>query len=484
MKRNPLLILLLLASSLCFPSYVRGQQTLGAIAGSATDSAGAILPGVQVQLLSEKNGFTRVTRTNKNGEYQFLNLPVGPYTLTFTLDGFDRAKFPGIPVNENRTTTLAAPLKPGSVSTSVTVNEHPMLNAVDTTNGYTLNQHMIQTLPLATGSFTQLAVLAPGVNAEFLAGTGTNAGLGNQPIWANGQRDTSNTYSLNGVDITNLFNGKTTSQSVSQRLNFNIGEGANVGGSVSTSTSAYGSSGQSLASPPPEFTQQLTVNVSSYGADQGTTSGAHIDVNTVSGTNQWHGQAWGTRGTNWLNAAPFFYKSAAYNIPHNEQNPELHRFMGGATAGGPLIKDKLFLFGGYQAQRVSDQSTGLSQLYVPTALTNDRSLTGIQAACNSFFSNGAANTCPTPSQYDPAAVTLLQAKLPNGQYLIPSAAPGVVAGQANASLIQTSRFDADQVTGDLDYDATPTDPRLSQVLLPARSGFQPLQQYRPDGRIS
>lgn len=457
MKRSLAIVFLFLASVSILISNARGQQTLGAIAGTATDSNGAVLPGVQVQLLSEKNGFTRTARTNKNGEYQFLNLPVGRYTLTFSMDGFDQLKFPNIRVDENRTTTLPASLKTGSVKTSVTVIENPMLNAVDTTQGYTLNQHMIQTLPLATGSFTQLAILAPGVNAEFLAGTGVNAGLGNQPIWANGQRDTSNTYTVNGVDITNLFNGKTTSQSVSQRLNFNIGEGANVGGSINTSTSVYGSSGQSLASPPPEFTQQLNVNVSSYGAEQGTTSGAHIDVNTISGTNQWHGQAWWTRGTNWLNAAPFFYKSPAYNIPHNEQNPELHRFMGGATGGGPLIPNRLFLFVGYQAQRVSDQSTGLSQLFVPTGLSNDRSVAGIEAACNSFYSGSSSNNCPSPSQYDPAAITLLQAKLPNGQYLIPSSSPNAVVGQPNVSLIETSRFNADQATGDLDYDVTPAD---------------------------
>ncbi len=459
MPRKILLTLLAIISLLLPANRVWSQQTLGAIAGSATAPDGGVLPNVTVSLFSEKNGFTRTTHTNRRGEYQFLNLPVGSYTLTFTHDGFNQLRFPGIVVNENRTTTLAAPLKVGSVSTSVSVNANPMLNAVDTTNGYSLNQKMINALPLATGSFTQLAVLAPGVSAEFLAGTGVNAGLGNQPIWANGQRDTSNTYTLNGVDITNLFNGKTTSQSVSQRLNFNIGEGANVGGSINTSTSVYGSSGQSLASPPPEFIQQINVNVSSYSAEQGTTSGAHIDVNTVSGTNRWHGQVWATRATNWLNAAPFFYKSPAYAIPHNEQNPELHRFMGGGVAGGPIIPNKLFIFFGYQAQRVSDQSTGLSQLYVPTGLTNDRSLNGIEAACASYYGSQPSK-CPAANQLNPVAVALLQAKLPNGEFLIPSSSANPVVGEPNVSLIQTSRFDADQATGDLDYDATTSD-RLS-----------------------
>ncbi|MGC9293501.1 MAG: carboxypeptidase regulatory-like domain-containing protein [Acidobacteriaceae bacterium] len=460
MKRSTLVLSVILSIASVFfvrPS-VWAQQTMGAINGDVKDPSGAVVPDTSVTLLSEKNGFVRKTKTSSSGEYQFLDLPVGTYLLTFTHVGFDAAQYPAIRVRENRTTTLYAALKTGSVKQSVTVHENPMLNAVDTTNGYDMDQAQIKAVPLATGSFTQLAVLSPGVSSQFIAGTGVNAGLGNQPIWANGQRDTSNTFQLNGVDITNLFNGKTTSQSVSQRLNFNIGEGSTVGGATNTATSVYGSSGQGLASPPPEFIQELRVNASMYDAQQGTTSGAQIDVNTMTGTNELHGQAWLYRGTNWLNAAPFFYKVPYNNIPKNEQNPELHRITVGATAGGPIIKNKLFLFLGYQAQRVSDQSTGLSSLYVPPGLTNDRSANGLLTACNSYEQGTANPTCPIqPSQFDPAAIAILQAKLPNGQYLIPSAGANTVVGNPNVSLIQTTRFSADQVTGDMDYDATQND---------------------------
>ena len=84
-------------------------------------------------------------------------------------------------------------------------------------------------LPLATGSFTQLAVLSPGVNAELLSGMNTNSGLGNQNIQVNGQRATSNTMQVNGVDVTNIFNGMTSSGLTSQRFNFNIGAGTTSG---------------------------------------------------------------------------------------------------------------------------------------------------------------------------------------------------------------------------------------------------------------
>ena len=103
-------------------------------------------------------------------------------------------------VQANRTATVNAELKVGNVSESITVEETPLLNAVDTTNGYVMDKLQIDAVPLPTGSFTGLALLSPGVNAELSGGTGANAGLGNAPVWANGQRDTSNTFLLNGVD--------------------------------------------------------------------------------------------------------------------------------------------------------------------------------------------------------------------------------------------------------------------------------------------
>ena len=125
---------------------------------------------------------------------------------------------PAIPVQGDRTGTVNAQLSVGAVNTVVSVEAVPLMNAVDTTNGYVLDKAQIETIPLPTGSFTGLAILSPGVNAELPGGTGANAGLGNPPIWANGQRDTSNSFSLNGVDASNLFNGKSTSEVGSARV--------------------------------------------------------------------------------------------------------------------------------------------------------------------------------------------------------------------------------------------------------------------------
>src|SRR6202044_3924006 len=161
--------------------------------------------------------------------------------------------------------------------------------------------------PLPTGSFTGVAILSPGVNAELSPGTGANSGLGNQPIWANGQRDTSNSFLLNGVDASNLFNGKSTSSVSSARVvnNTGIGGASSISSTtaepIQSTASPYLAIGEALPSPPPETIQEFRTNTSMYGAEQGSTSGAHIDISTTSGTNEIHGSGSLHRGTNWIN---------------------------------------------------------------------------------------------------------------------------------------------------------------------------------------
>ena len=432
------------------------QQTLGSLNGTVTDISGGALADATVSAVGEQTGLTRSTKTQRSGYWELLNLPVGTYRVTITQQGFATEDFPGIAVQEMRAGTVNARLKPGQVSESVTVHANPLMNATDTTNGYTLDKAEIEQTPLATGSFTQLAILAPGVSAELLNGTGSNAGLGNQPIWANGQRDTANTFLVNGVDVTNLFNGKSSSQSTSQRLNFNIGEVYEPGGGTLTSTSVYGSNGNGLASPPPEFMQELTVNTSMYDAQQGQTAGAHVDISTTSGGNAFHGQAWGNRGTSWLNAAPFFWNQQHLGVP------QLHRFAAGGTLGGPIMKDKLFFFLGYQRQQADDEFGGLAEMQVPYGLTDDRSATGIMNALNSWYVAGGSTNPGTITTIDPAAMALLNAKLPNGAYMIPSSntTNNVFAANTsayNARNLGASRFQGDQADATLDYNVTQGD---------------------------
>jgi hypothetical protein len=454
------------------------QQTLGGLTGAVTDASGAIVPGTSIEL-SGNNGIARSTLSTSVGTYQFQNIPVGRYTLVFKHDGFAEVRVSNVDVQQSRTGTVNAELKAGEVSTAIDVNAQTTLNETDATNGYVLDSTQIQETPLATGSFTRLATLTPGVSGELQAGIGTNAGLGNQPIWANGQRDTSNGFQVDGVDVTNLFNGKSSSQDQSQRYNFNIGQGSAVAGQSQTNISVYGSNGQGLATPPPEFIQQISVNTSQYDASQGNRSGAQIDVNTTTGTNQFHGQLYGYRATNFINAAPFFNKQgvlyqeapgASNFLPPSFLNPQLHRFTTGITVGGPVFKDKLFFFLGYQFTRDSDAEKGLSQISVPFGLTDDRSTAGIQNAINSYQAVSAAQKATVPvfnGTFDPIALSLLQAKLPNGQYFIPSAqaaAPAdLTSGAAttsNVTLQQPSVAATNQANAALDYNVTKSD-RLS-----------------------
>src|SRR6202166_539053 len=468
-KRTGLVAFLLAASfwmAVAFAPGARSQQTLGGITGTVTDTSGGVLADTLVTLIGDQTTLTRTQKTNSSGSYEFVTLPIGTYTLTFSHNGFETQKIPSILVQADRTVSLNPALKVGQVSQTVTVVETPLLNAVDTTNGYVLDKAQLEAIPLPTGSFTGLAILSPGVNAELSNGTGANAGLGNQPIWANGQRDTSNTFLLNGVDASNLFNGKSTSMVASARIVNNTGvagAGSTTAEIIQSTASPYLAIGQTLPTPAPETIQEFRVNTSMYDAQQGSTSGAHIDMSTASGTNAIHGSAYVHRGTDWLNAAPYFYNQDG-NIPSNEKVPELHRYTAGGTLGFPIIKDKLFGFASYQHIHVSDLEIGTSRTAVPTGLTDDRSAQALANVDNANFRPGCgpppAQPCLLASQVDPVASTLLNYRLPNGQYLFPSANPNFTPTlnfPENVFLTQPAYFISDQAVADLDYLATTKD---------------------------
>jgi Carboxypeptidase regulatory-like domain len=453
----------LLAASLVwmpffFTPSAQAQQTLGGITGAVADKTGGVLPDTVVTIVGDQTKLTRTQKTNADGIYDFVSLPIGTYTLSFTHDGFQTQKIPSITVQANRTATVNAVLPVGQVGTVVEVQAEPLMNAVDTTNGYVMDDQQIQAVPLPTGSFTGLAILSPGVNAELPGGTGANSGLGNQPIWANGQRDTSNSFLLNGVDASNLFNGKSTSQVASARIvnNTGVANAASTSAApIQSTASVYLAIGQALPTPAPETIQEVRVNTSMYDAQQGATSGAHIDISTASGTNSIHGQAYVHRGTNWLNAAPFFDKDDP-NIPAYDKNPELHRYTAGGALGGSLIKDKLFGFVSYQHLHDSDQEIGLSRLLVPQGLTDtNRTPQGLAQISNTYWGTNLTGN----GDVSPIAVALFQYKLPNGQYLIPSwdGQTATPSFPENAISPGTAYFISDQAVANLDWNQSGKD---------------------------
>jgi hypothetical protein len=452
-------------------SVAFAQQTLGGLTGVVTDTQGGILPGVSVTLIGDQTGLTRTQISGSNGFYDLANLPIGTYSVSFTREGFETQKMTGIPIQSDRTSTLNVQLKVGAVNTVVSVEAVPLMNAVDTTNGYVLDKEQIQSIPLPTGSPLTAAILSPGLSAELPGGTGALSGLGNPPIWANGQRDTSNSFSLNGVDASNLFNGKSTSQVASARVINSTGASTSTGGGgvIQSTASVYLSIGNAIPTPAPQTIEEVRVNASMYDAQQGSTSGAHIDMNTSSGTNNYHGSLYGMRATNWINAAPFFFKNdPIINSDPALVNPELHRYSVGGTFGGPIIKNKLFGFVSYQHLQVSDQEIGDDFLTVPAGLSDTNRTAGTFANIvnNNFCppADAEAGSCTAlgSGNIDRTALALFNSpSLPGepGKWLIPndSGAALTPSHPFNAFLPGTGRFKADMAVANIDYNATTRD---------------------------
>ena len=440
-----LCLVLLLGVALDAP--LDAQQILGAITGTVKDSSGASVPDAVVRARNVATNLEVVEHTQATGSYLVPNLPAGTYKLTFTKEGFETETHTEVLVNGNRTTTVDGNLKVGAVSVSVEVAAVSSMNQVDTTNGYVVEQLTIEQTPLGTGSFTQLAILSPGVHADFLGGAGTNSGLGNQAIFANGQRDTSNSFSLNGISTNNLFNGKTTSQVGENRFVLNTGENFGAGGQIQ-SNSVYTAIGQALPTPPAEAIQEIAVNTAMYDASQGVNSGAHISVLTKSGTNAMHGEVYERFQNSAMNSAPFFYNASP---SLTQKVPFLNRNQFGATLGGPLKKNKLFYFLSYQGVRIADAANATQTATVPLSLTDDRSAQGIINTIQSAYGQTINS-----SQINPSALAMLQAKLPSGHYLIPSAQitdPTTALGLGYDVVVQggNSKANVDQGIANIDY---------------------------------
>ena len=455
--RRKLFALLAIAFLLLCSQLALGQQTLGSVNGTVTDASGAVVQGVAVKAHALATNLEVPATSKADGSFSIADLPIGTYEVTFKKDGFQTAAYPQIIVQGNRTTTVDARLSPGKVSSTITVDATPLLNQTDTANGYTLGAQQIESVPLGTGSFTQLAILAPGVSADFLSGSGSNDGLGNQGIVANGQRDTSNLFTFNGVNANNLFNGNSTSNIADSRFTLNTGEVFGTSGQVQTNSSVFDAIGQALPTPPIETIEEVHVTTSMYDASMGSTAGAHIETTTKSGANVLHGQVYEYYQSNSFDAEPTFL---APN-PFFTGAPPLHRNVFGVTLGGPIKKDKIFFFGSYQGQRVSDALSGAFN-GVPTlpGLSDTNRSTAAEPQLVNLVNTAddcasGFPACITVGQIDPVAMAILQAKTPSGQFIIPSEnATNPESGtQPFNSFVKgsSSQFNADQVNANVDY---------------------------------
>ncbi|MFZ0785945.1 MAG: TonB-dependent receptor [Candidatus Acidiferrales bacterium] len=331
------LLVCLLALCICVsPAFAQSAST-GALAGTVTDASGGVIAGATVTATSLETGQTRSTTTDANGLYKFSLLPPGNYGVKFSATGFKTAEIPSVTVNVTETASADRSLEIGSQTQEVTVSSTAVtLQTENATVGGLVAGSTVTALPLSTRNFTQVIDLSPGVVANVA--TATSVGNGTQDINVNGSGSDQNTYMMDGVVTTNYGSG-----------------GAAQSGSYA-----------GIPIPNPDSIQEFKVQTSQYDAAYGQNPGANVNVVTKSGTNQFHGSAWEFNRNNIFNANDFFYKFSELGEGLPNKPPTVKQNQFGGTFGGPIIKDKFFVFGSYQGTR---QLNGIGSNGFATSLT-------------------------------------------------------------------------------------------------------------------
>jgi hypothetical protein len=380
------------------------SPTTGQITGVVKDASGAVVSGAKVTLTSTA-GVQRETTSDGTGHYVFSLVPPGSYRVEAEKTGFSTATAEGVVVRITETTNLDIPLAVASQKAVVEVAvETPLLETESPAQGTVIEQEQIRQLPLPTRNFQQLLTLTPGTSGPVQSSS--ELGRGAAPIYVNGSRSTSNSVVINGTDANSIGTGSTPN----------------------------------LAVPATDSLDEFIVQTSQYDASQGRVAGGIIAAVTKSGTNNFHGNLYEFFRNTDLDANNFFLNGSGVPRPPYQRN----QF--GGTLGGPLIKERLWFFVSYQGSRERNGTSLLNSIgtvVVPDNLTNDRSDAGIAALGLSF---GVAAV-------DPTAQFLLQAKLPNGSYVIPSAPSNCVPknGTCNAPVVGVSKFREDQLNSNLDF---------------------------------
>ena len=390
--RRRIFALLAIAFLLICSSLGLGQQTLGALNGTVTDTTGAIVQGASIKAHNVGTNLEVTATSASDGSFSIADLPIGTYAAHVYEGWFRDCRLsPDHRSGQSHRDGQRQAQARGRVIDGDGGSHATCSMKLIPPRATCWATHQIAEIPLGTGSFTQAAILSPGGQRRFSQYRWDQRRSGQSGIWANGQRDTSNSFTFNGVSGNNIFNGKSTSQVTSGRVAVNIGEngnGNNPSGEIVTSTSVYGAIGQALPSPPPETVQEMHVNSAMYDASQGAYSGAHLEVTTKSGTNRIHGGAYDYYESSKWNANQWFYE-------HNQlARPPMHREVFGGFIGGPIKKDKLFYFASYQGQRANDQLLATSLVAVPPDLTSDRSAGGLAAVVNKDFIGPCGGTRP------------------------------------------------------------------------------------------
>jgi hypothetical protein len=393
---------------------VFAQAVSGTILGTVIDATGAVRPGAKVTAVNEGTGLTRETTTDAHGEYTFPLLPAGHYTLTAEVTGFRTLAMSNIEVGVDQHVKIELKVETGAATETMTVvGESPLLQTATSELGTTVGNEQIEALPLNGRNFVNLTRTVPGVLRGIpganIDGAGSLAWRASASFSANGQRPRDNNFMLDGVD-----NNETWLQTV-------------------------------VIFPNVDSLDEFKLQTSTYSAEFGRSLGGVVNLQIKSGSNRLTGSGFEFHRDSAFDANDFFNNRAGRAKPALKQN----QF--GATAGGPIFKNKTFFFGSYQGSRLNQGQTFLSTVPTDKMRTGDFSaLTRViyDPSTGQPFQN---NTIPS-GELDQVAVNILKQLYP-----APNTAGTVQAnGQTinNYLINPTQTRHDDQVDSKFDHNLT------------------------------
>ena len=305
---------------LCPPSF--SQVNSGRILGQITDQTGGLIAGASVTIVDVARGASRPLTTDSAGEFNAPNLIPGTYTVRAEAKGFKATERPNVLVDVGQEVRIDLSLQPGEQNLTITVTEAlPMINTTNASLGGTVEQQEINDLPINGRNFQNMFDFRPEIIRK----------PGNGPIGAstNGLQSMWNTYMLEGLFNKNVYGATYV-----------------VGGSNDLGDAATTLSVDSI---------QATTMVTNAKAEYGWGAGAVVNVGIKSGTNKIHGTAFAIGRDSAFDARNPFLSPATGRAPLEEE-------LFGATIGGPILKDKLFLFASYEGRRLTTSQSGTANL--------------------------------------------------------------------------------------------------------------------------
>ena len=295
-----------------FDGIAAAQFDSATLTGIVMDPTGSVVPAVTVKAVNEATNIETSGVTDSVGRFTFSNLRPGTYTIKAVAPGFKQFVSTGFELQVNQAARFDITLTVGQVNDEVTiVAETPVLETQSGGHGAVIDSTKIIELPLNGRDYNQLALLSPGV----LAPTPRLQSVGFRGVFnVNGNRAFQNAFQLDGVDNTSYSN-------------------------------SYRGLNAQVIQPSVEALQEFKIQTNAYSAEFGRSAGALVNAVTRSGSNQFHGSIYDFLRNSDLDASNFFANKAGLKKPFRQRN----QF--GAAAGGPIIKDKTFVFGDYEGLR-------------------------------------------------------------------------------------------------------------------------------------